>query len=443
MRKSTELTFYIETLGCPKNRVDSRTMAANLITHGFSRALDVQDADIIIINTCSFVREAQEETIETAFETIGYKQKEKAPIVGLVGCFAQQFAKELEKEMPEIDFSMGVGRYHEIPHVLSERFHIELSAPSEMGHTLKNDLPEANLPYSYFRIARGCSRSCAFCTIPFIRGPHTGFTLEEIQEQYRQETMLRGDLPLREAILVSQDTVATPYDELRRILDFFEKKEHLHWSRLHYLFPDKRVLKILELYDEFEKLVPYLDIPFQHISPAILRRMGRPDDTALFHEIIHKALEKAPDMEIRTALILGYPGETEDDIARIEDFLESVPIHKLSLFRYSHETDSPAGKTLQDDIPEEEKIERINRVRSFHLERRKKLRDPLVGQKTLCMVEQNNSYDQEIIARRPQDSPEIDEVVIISSSRSDLSPGDMIEVELSVAMEYDWLGELA
>jgi ribosomal protein S12 methylthiotransferase len=445
--KSSELSFYIETLGCPKNVVDSRTMRSHLLQNGFIQANDAENADVILINTCSFVKEAQENTIETIFDALKIKKKKKNKNqkVGIVGCFAQQFPKELEHEIPEVDFIMGTGRYHEIAHVISEKFSIEL-APLRPGDTLKQPANREILPpHAYFRIAQGCSRKCAFCIIPAIRGNLMHYSPDDMKRQYQQEMAMRNEAsPLREAIFVSQDTISTPIDELRQFVDFFNNIEHIRWIRIHYLFPDKRVFDVLNLMRDYPKIVPYLDIPFQHISPVILKAMNRPVDTELFTEIIERAVKFNPDLEIRTAFITGFPGETDKDVEYIARFLETGLVHKCAFFRYSHEAGTPAYEKFNDDVPDEIKVERINHLRDVHLKARAESRAKWIGRKTQLMLDEINQ--KEIIARRPQDSPDIDEVVYIHRDSKNINrefkPGDIVEARLETAMEYDWVGEL-
>jgi|GEM_PF-819942 len=442
--KSSELSFYIETLGCPKNVVDSRTMRSNLLQNGFLLADEPDKADVILINTCSFVKEAQENTIETIFDALKIKNKKKKyRKVGVVGCFAQQFPDAVKSEIPEVDFVMGTGRFHEIAHVLSEQFSIEL-APNRHGDAIAQSRGENAPPYAYFRIAQGCSRKCAFCIIPTIRGSLVNYTLDDMRRQYDQEMAQRTDAsPLREAIFVSQDTISTPIDDLRKFVEFFHALDHIRWIRLHYLFPDKRVFEVISLMKQYPKIVPYLDIPFQHVSPKILRAMNRPDDVGLFSEIIGRALEANPEVEIRTAFIIGFPTETDADVECIARFLQDFPIHKCAFFRYSHEVGTPAEKNFADDVPDEVKVERINYLREVHLKARADLRAKWIGKKTQLMLDEINP--KEIIARRPQDSPDIDEVVYIyrnPEKKDEYKPGDIVEAVLETAMEYDWSGEI-
>lgn len=461
---SATATFFIETLGCPKNRADSRQMRSRLLSAGLSESACVQKADFILINSCVFVREAQEETIEEIF--VKTKSKKKNAKIILVGCFAQKYAQEVKKEIPEVDLAIGTGHYHEIAEILARHFSVQLSAHSAATSVSAHSVPaEEILPHAYIRVAQGCSRSCSFCIIPFIRGSYTPLKQEDMERQYQEELALRQTaqtyIPLREIILVSQDTVNQSLDDLRCSLDFFSAQEEIQWIRLHYLFPDKRVLDILRLYREYPKLVSYLDMPLQHVAPTLLKRMKRPHDVALFHEIFAAAREARSDMETRSSFIVGFPDESEEEFSALEtfvrEFTEPYALQKLSLFRYSHESQTPAEKIFTDSVKEQVKIDRMNRLRNIHLEARLQSRKAKTDTIETMLVE--SVTENEISARRAFDSPEIDELVFVSSKtqnnqekrinekniKKTFSPhvGDFIKVKLLMPMEYDWLGEFA
>lgn len=436
VKNSTEITFYILTLGCPKNKVDSRRMSTALLQNGFRGAKNPESADFLLINSCSFIKEAQEETISTVFEALKIKDKKSHSMkVGLIGCFVERFRENVNQEIPELDFLVGTGRYHELPQILSEKYSISLVSHSGDFMATENPDEDSHNAYAYFRIASGCSRSCAFCILPKIRGKLSKYALSDIESQWAEESY-KGRTPLREAILVSQDTISSGIDNIRHILDFFETKDEVHWVRLQYLFPDRNILKLLDLYRDYPKLAAYLDLPFQHISPKILKAMNRPSDIGLFREIIQKAISMRPQLEVRTSFILGFPDETEDDVQEIYHFLENTHIHKLALFRYSHEKGTHAAQSFKDNVPEDIKIERINRLRDHHIKLRNAQRQNLVGSSVSVLVEEVN--ENEVVARREQDSPEIDEVVFLPL-RQGVRVGDFLGATLDTPMEYDWL----
>ena len=435
MPVAADFTFTIVTLGCPKNKVDSRSMRTAMLSHGFKEAIEEEKADFIIINSCSFIEDAKKETIDTTFEAIRIKGK-KSIKVGLVGCFPERYQKQITEEIPELDFTMGTGKYTHLPALLSAKYNITLQ--NTLHWDQKSD---ENRGYSYYRLAKGCSRSCSFCIIPAIRGPHQSASLEEISEEYNNDLILRNGVGPKEAILVSQDTLSSSYDEIDRAIKFFSDKEDIEWIRLHYLFPEKKILRTMELFNKYKKLVPYLDIPFQHVSPRILRAMNRPENPDFFPEILSLASKYRSDMEIRTSFIIGFPGEEDSDVEEIADFIKQYPLHKISLFAYSSE-EGTSSESMKSSISAEGVSERINYLRNTHLQSREPHRSDLINTTTKLLID--DVTQEEIIARRAQDSPDIDEVVFIPGNyQKEYSVGQFIHAKLITPMEYDWLGELS
>lgn len=465
MKSASETTFHIETLGCPKNRVDSRRMRTSLLRLGYNEAPKPEQADIFLINSCSFIREAQEETIQTVFDTLKIRDKKSPNMkVGLVGCFVERFSAAVKNDIPELDFTIGTQRYHEVGTLISEKFQIEPSAhAAELADDLVSRNADSARPFVWLRIAQGCDRKCAFCIIPTIRGGLKTYTMEDIDRQLADEAALRrgkddlvsaapagtsfaagqgkDSVPMREVVLVSQDTISQGVDELERIVAHLSEKDEIHWIRLQYLFPDRRVLDLLKLWEKYPKLVPYLDIPFQHVSPEILKAMKRPSDTALFAEIMDRARAISPDFEIRTSFIIGFPGETEAHYNDLVEFVKKHRVDKLALFRYSHEVGTPAGDQLAETVSDEEKYRRINELRDIHLETRKQYALGLMGRTETMIVDEINAG--EVTLRRAHDAPESDEIVTAPlPAKFKLSPGDMPQVTLKAYTEYSFLGEI-
>lgn len=454
-KSASDLTFHIETLGCPKNRVDSRRMRTSLLNLGYTEAKKAESADIFLINSCSFIREAQEETISTVFDALKIKDKKSPHMkVGLVGCFVERFSDAVKNDIPELDFTIGTQRYHEVGTLISEKFGVATAghAANLAAQSLNAD---SHKPFAWLRIAQGCDRHCAFCIIPTIRGGLKTYPVGDIDRQLADERALRGTggVPIREVVLVSQDTISQGVDELERIIDHLSQKGEIEWIRLQYLFPDRRVLDLMKLWEKYPKITPYLDIPFQHVSPVILKAMKRPSDTGLFKEIIDRAHAITPDFEIRTSFIVGFPGETEAEFSELENFIQKQRIDKLALFRYSHEAGTYAGDQLAENTTDEEKYRRINHLRDIHLETRKSYATGLIGRRERMLVEDISRG--EITLRRAHDAPESDEVVTVPVSAAGAAGrskdhlltiscrvGDMPQVELKAYTEYSFLGEI-
>lgn len=443
-KSAADHSFHIETLGCPKNRVDSRRMRTSLLRLGYTEAPKPEKADIFLINSCSFIREAQEETIQTVFDTLKIRDKKSPDMkVGLVGCFVERFSAAVKQDIPELDFTIGTQRYHEVGTLISEKFGIEPSAhAAELAEDVVSRNADSARPFVWLRIAQGCDRKCAFCIIPTIRGNLKTYTLEDIDRQLDDEAALRHKgIPMREVVLVSQDTISQGVEEIERIVAHLSSKEEIRWIRLQYLFPDRRVLDLLKLWQKYPKLVPYLDIPFQHVSPEILKAMKRPSDTALFGEIMDLARQISPDFEIRTSFIVGFPGETEAHYNDLVNFVKTHRIDKLALFRYSHEIGTSAGDQLDETVSDEEKYRRINELRDIHLETRKQYALGLMGRTETMIVDEVHAG--EVTLRRAHDAPESDEIVTAPlPGGMKLLPGDMLQVTLKAYTEYSFLGEI-
>jgi len=442
-KNSSDLTFYIETLGCPKNRADSRKMRSSFLSLGYKEAQQAENADFFLINSCSFIREAQEETIQTVFDALKIREKKSPTMkVGLIGCFVERFSSEVKKEIPELDFTIGTQRYHEVGGLISEKFGITTTGHAALEREEVSQNPDSHKPFSWLRIAQGCNRHCAFCIIPQIRGPLKTYEIEAVEKQLTEEKNLRGKngIPIQEVILVSQDTISQGVEAIESIIAHLSEKEDIHWIRLQYLFPDRRVLDLLKLWEKYPKLTPYLDIPFQHVSPTVLKAMKRPSDVELFSEIIGRAHSIREDFEIRTSFIVGFPGEGIKEFNALENFLEKHRIDKLALFRYSHEKGTYAGDKLVETLGDEEKYRRINKLREQHILSRKKYATGLIGKTEMMIVDEVGRA--EVTLRRAHDAPESDEVVMALLGKNKLQVGQMPKVTIKAYTEYAFIGEI-
>ncbi len=429
--------IFIQTFGCPKNEVDSRTLRAELVRMGYVTVPTAEKADLIILNTCSFINDARRESIDGIFEAIQVKNNsDEEKKICVIGCLPSLYEKELKAEIPEMDFSWGADRFQECAHAIADTFPHSGSLQSR-GESRKEVRTH---PYEYLRVSRGCSRSCAFCSIPRIRGKYSEYQLSHIKEQMEHIREAGGTPP--EVILVAQDMTSTRPEFMRETLEYLSGIKEIHWIRVMYFFPDRRIFPLMDLWKDFPKLVSYMDIPFQHISSAILEKMNRPGDVGLFREILSHAHSLREDIEIRTSFILGFPDETDKDVETIIRFLAEQPrIQKVALFPYSHEENSPSHSLNKDNISASKKANRVNRVREAFLESRKGYRESLIGKTEKMIIDRVGK--KEIIARRSQDAPEVDELVFIDTNKSiKNSVGDIVDVQLEYPMEYDWTGSI-
>jgi ribosomal protein S12 methylthiotransferase len=407
-----EPTFYITTLGCPKNQADSREMERSLLRRGLSPAATPEAADFHLINSCSFIESARVETIQVALEAAELKDAKPGQKLILAGCFAERYATAVRDELPEVDFSFGTGLYHRAGELVADR------------------------PYAPIKISDGCNRGCAFCAIPQFRGPFRDIARDSILEEAR----LLAAEGVRELCLVSQDTnnYGAGPDALVDLLGGLEEISGLEWLRLLYLYPDPRTEQLLQKVaaSGLKKITPYLETPVQHVSARVLKNMRRYGSYERFLDLFQMARSLFPGLEVRTSFLVGFPGEEDEDVDLLARFIQEARPEKLALFSYSLEEETP-GFALGDATPDHIKAERINRVRNAHIELLKELHRERVGRVYQCIVDEITP--EHVLARRAQDAPEIDEAVFLPRT-TECQTGDILTVEISGFYEYDMSG---
>lgn len=428
-------SYYITTLGCPKNEADSRAMERSLRRRGFAPAQDAGAADVHLINSCAFIQAAKEETIQTVLDAADIKKTRGDQTLVLAGCFAQRYQRIIPAELPEIDFSFGTGLYHRAGELVAE--HLGAGAPllAATGPLPDFAAPGRRAAFAPVKISDGCDRGCAFCAIPLFRGKFASTPSEQILDECRA-LAAEG---VREICLVSQDTNAyggRP-EALVDLIEELHSIEDLRWIRPLYLYPDPRTELILRgvAGRGLAKVVPYLESPVQHVAAPVLRKMRRYGDFDRFVDFFALARELRPGLEIRTSFLLGFPGETPADVDELLRFVDRVRPEKLALFAYSPEEDTP-GAAMTDRPAEEETGARLNLVRDAHLKVLREIQLERVGRRYDCMVDEVSA--EGVTARRAQDAPEVDEVVFLPPSAA--RPGDIFKVEITGFMEYDMTG---
>lgn len=435
-------SYHITTLGCPKNQADSRAMEKSLLLQGFSPAENAAAAKLHIINSCAFIESAREETIQTVLDAADIKKSSPDQKIILVGCFSERYSSTIIRELPEVDLCFGTSHYDKAASIIMEHFHLDtpekeaLSEQNSVYGASDHLLYRTNSVYAPVKISDGCSRSCTFCAIPSFRGRFQEREEQEILSECR-ELVKAG---VKELCLVSQDTNAYGADP-ERFVDLIEKiagVDDLKWLRLLYLYPDKKTLKILEKLGSLNlpTLVPYLESPVQHVSPSILKAMGRSGSYELYRDIFSFARGVKKDTEIRTAFLVGFPGEKTEDVDLLLRFIEEVRPEKLALFAFSPEEGTPAH-SMGKKVSKKAAAERINLLREAHLDILREIQATRVGRVYPCIIE--DFRDGKLIGRRPQDAPEVDEIVFIDGTRR-ASMGDIIPVEINGFFEYDMTG---
>ena len=427
----------IITLGCSKNTVDSENLAGGIKEAGNSVYFDRSrnDCDTVIINTCGFIGDAKEESINTILAQIAAKQRRRNKTRLIVcGCLVERYKEELAKEMPEVDEWYGVHEWENIVAVLKD--------PNDLKD-LKDLTPRPlSTPkhYAYLKIAEGCNRSCSYCAIPLIRGAHKSIPIDELVAEAKA-LVAKG---VKELIVISQDTTYYGLDLYHRralgeLLDRLADESGADWIRLHYTYPTSFPEDAIDAIRRHPNICNYIDIPLQHINTRILSSMQRGIDREGTLRLLEKFREKLPDAAIRTTLIIGYPGETEESFEELKQFVREARFDRMGCFAYSPEENTPA-ESLGDPIPDEIKQQRVSELMTIQEQISLEKNRMRVGKVFRCIVDRCEG--ENLIARTEYDSPEVDDEVIIPQSRSGIRPGDFVDVRITEALENDLIGTL-
>ena len=433
------MKVYIETLGCPKNFNDTEVAKGSLCgENDFTLAASPEDADIIMVNTCGFINDAKKESIDKIFEMSAYKHAGKKLVVS--GCLSERYSKELFDEMPEVDCFIGVNEYEQLPEI----FRNLNMRKNLVGGCIGDTLPrmqrklDDNPFTSTLKIAEGCDNFCAYCVIPSIRGGFRSKRMEDVLAE-AEELAAAG---CKELILIAQDVTNYGIDlygayklpELHRQLC---RIEGIVWIRLMYCYEDRITDELIAVMATEPKICHYIDIPIQHAADTVLTAMNRRSTGASIRTTIRKLREAIPDMHIRTTLIVGFPGETEDDFEALLDFVETMRFERLGVFAYSREEGTPAGE-MENQIDEAVKEARLDAIMRRQLEISLAVNEAKIGKTFTVLVEERDA-DGSYIGRTAYDAPEIDDSVLFTSKRA-LKAGDFVQVQINDAFDYDLIG---
>ncbi len=419
----------VVTLGCSKNTVDSEHLAAQLAAAGYQIVFDSNrtDAKVVVINTCGFIGDAKQESIDTILRFAAAKEQGLIERLFVIGCLSERYADELRTEIPEVDDYFGARDMQGIARVLCATGDPDTST-ERLTSTPKH--------YAYLKIAEGCNWHCGYCAIPLIRGPHRSVPMERCVEE-AERLAAQG---VRELIVIAQDTTYYGRDlygrrALAELLERLCKVEGIEWIRLHYAYPTDFPQDVIEVMAGEKKICPYLDIPFQHISDHQLTLMKRRHTKADAYALIERLRAAVPDLALRTTLLVGYPDETEEDFDELMEFVEKVRFERLGVFPYSEEEGTFSARELQDNVPEEVKQERVDRIMALQNRISLEKNQARVGQREQVIVDsrQGDWY----VARGRYDSPEVDQEILIPASERQLRRGKIYTVEITGAEEYD------
>lgn len=432
------MKVFIDTLGCPKNFNDTQTAKGFLEGAGYETVQDPENADAIIINTCGFINDAKKESIERIFDYCAYKEAGKKIIVS--GCLSQRYGNELFEEMPEVDCFLGVNEYERLPEILktldSRSKHITNSYADVLPRMCRKF--DDNCFSSTVKIAEGCNNRCAYCVIPSIRGGYRSKTIEDILEETKQ----LAAAGCKELILIAQDVTNYGVDlygkyMLPELLKKLCRIDGIEWIRLMYCYEDRITDELIEVMAEEPKICKYIDIPIQHSSDDVLKAMLRRSTEDSIRNTIARLKARIPDIHIRTTLIVGFPGETDEDYEKLLEFVEEMRFARLGVFAYSQEENTVAGE-MQDQIDEEIKEERLTGIMRAQLEISLESNKEKIGKTFKVLVEERDE-DGSYIGRTEFDAPEIDNSVLFTSHRQ-LNAGDFVDVLIEDAFDYDLVG---
>ena len=439
------LNILFISLGCDKNLVDSEKMLGKLTGQGYTLTDDEAEADIIIVNTCCFIDSAKEESINTILEMAEYKKEGRCRALIVTGCIAERYREEVLELIPEVDAIVGTNSYNRIEDAILAAAGGERPAILEPLSGIPQDAKKRLLTtggfYEYLKIAEGCDKHCTYCAIPKMRGPYRSVPMNDLLEE--AETLAAGGV--KELILVAQETTLYGVDlygekMLHVLLEELCKIEGLQWIRLLYCYPEEIYPELLQTMAREPKICHYLDLPIQHASDAILKRMGRRTSHDDLVRIIKEVREAMPDITLRTTLITGFPGETEEQHQEVLDFVDEIEFDRLGVFTYSREEGTPAAM-MEGQIPQEVMEERKDEIMNLQQEISTERGEKLAGRVMEVFIEGYLSDGNVYVGRTRADAPGVDGYFFISSPEN-LNSGDIVQARVTGSMEYDLVGEL-
>ena len=438
--------LFFVSLGCDKNLSDSEFMLGMLQESGFVITNDEERADIIVVNTCCFINDAKEESVNTILEMAEYKKTGRCQALLVTGCLAQRYQQEIRQEIPEVDAVLGTNSYDDIVHAVQEA----LEGKQYENFQTLDGLPAPRHKrsittgghYAYLKIAEGCDKHCTYCIIPSIRGRYRSVPMEELLAQAAQ----LADAGVRELILVAQETTLYGTDlygekSLHRLLDALNEIEGLYWIRILYCYPEEIDDTLIQAIKRNKKVCHYLDLPIQHASDTILRRMGRLTSSREIRAIVAKLRQEIPDICLRTAVICGFPGETQEQHEELMEMINELEFDRLGAFPYSAEENTPAAD-FPDQLDEETKLTWQEEVMELEQEIIFDRTAGMKGREIWAFVEGKLPDEPVYAGRTYRDAPDIDGYVFISGADTELMTGDFVKVRITGSMDYDLTAEI-
>lgn len=433
------------SLGCDKNLVDTEVMLGLLASRGYQMVDDETKADIIVVNTCCFIHDAKEESIQSILEMAEYKKTGQLKALVVTGCLAQRYQKEIVEEIPEVDVVLGTTSYDKILEAIDQA----LEGQRELVFENIDSLPLVDTKrlvttgghYAYLKIAEGCDKHCTYCIIPKVRGNYRSVPMDRLLKE-AEELAEQG---VKELILVAQETTMYGKDIygekcLPKLLKKLCRINGLQWIRILYCYPEEIADELIQTIKEEKKICHYLDLPIQHANDAILKRMGRRTTKAELIAIIEKLREEIPDISLRTTLITGFPGETQEQHEELMEFVDQMEFDRLGVFTYSPEEDTPAAE-MPDQVAEEVKKDRQAELMELQQDIAFDCANDMIDRELLVMIEGKVADENAYVGRTYKDAPNVDGLIFVNTEET-LMSGDFARVRVSGALEYDLIGGL-
>ena len=434
------------SLGCDKNLVDSEEMLGLLTGNGFEIVDDETEAEAIVVNTCCFINDAKEESVNTILEMAEYKKTGSCKVLVVTGCMAQRYKNEIIEEVPEVDAVLGTTSYGDILKAIREamegKHFQEFKDIDYLPEKLGKRVLTTGGHFGYLKIAEGCDKHCTYCIIPKLRGKFRSVPMERLVTQAKE----MAEEGVKELILVAQETTVYGTDiygkkSLHILLKELCKIKGIRWIRVLYCYPEEIYDELIQTMKEEKKICHYLDLPIQHASDRILKRMGRRTTRKQLTDIITKLRREIPDIVLRTSLITGFPGETQEDHEELMEFVDEMEFDRLGVFTYSPEEGTPA-ESMEGQVPEEVKEERRDEIMSLQQEISLEKGSERIGQELLVMIEGKVADEDAYVGRSQADAPGVDGYVFVNTPET-LVSGDFVRVKITGALEYDLIGEIS
>ena len=433
------------SLGCDKNLVDSEEMLGMLAADGHEIVDDEDEAEVIIVNTCCFIGDAKEESVNTILEMAEKKKAGTCKVLIVTGCMAQRYKKEISEEIPEVDAILGTTSYGDISKAVKEaqagRHFEEYKSIDFLPDISGKRMLTTGGHFAYLKIAEGCDKHCTYCIIPKVRGNYRSVPMERLIKEAQE----LADQGVKELILVAQETTVYGQDiygekSLHKLLKELCQIKGIRWIRLLYCYPEEIDDNLIQVMKEEPKICHYLDLPIQHASDAILKRMGRRTSKQQLIDTITKLRKEIPDIALRTTLITGFPGETQEQHEEVMEFVDEMEFERLGVFTYSPEEDTPAA-TMPDQIDEEVKEDRQADIMELQQEIVFDQAEDMIGKEVLVMIEGKVADENAYVGRTYRDAPNVDGLIFVNTDE-ELMTGDFAKVKVTGAAEYDLIGEL-